>query len=142
MQLMSRLSDFNPTLGNPYAFVLQCAGRTAELRPLVEDVLQMSCAITIGDVFMRGAPIFAFDIEKFPELGKTGNYHVWLTVESGEIVDLTLMASLYLHYGKPVEEASPIAGLPDEISGFVWHPALVGDEALNVLLSASMGLDG
>lgn len=131
-ELMSRLSEFYPS---PGLFALQCAGRTKELQPIVEEIIGMQCTITLGSLSIQGHPMFSFELSQFPAMGRTGAYHVWLTVANGEVVDLTAMVSVHAAYAKPLDEASPIAGIPDKIPFFGWTPELVGNEALAALLA-------
>ncbi|RKP48298.1 hypothetical protein [Trinickia fusca] len=131
-ELMARLTRFYPS---PALFALQCASRTSELRPTVEEVIGMQCTITVGSLHIQGHPLFAFELSKFPAMGRTGTYHVWLTASNGEVVDLTAMVSLHDAFGKPLDEAVPIAGFPDAIPPFEWVPELVGDDALSALLA-------
>lgn len=136
-ELMSRLEDFYPS---PASFALQCADRTRELRPMVEDIIGMPCTITVGGLNFQANAIFNFELAKFPTMGRTGAYHVWLTAANGQVVDLTAMVSLKAAFGKPLNEAEPIAGFPDAISPFEWIPELVGDDVLSALLAdAAMG---
>ncbi|RCJ10015.1 hypothetical protein DDK22_02060 [Cupriavidus necator] len=139
MALMSRLAEFNPALKLPAAFPFQCARRTAEVRPLVEEIVRMPCSVTIGGVLMRDKDLWAFELTNFPMMGRTGDYHVWLTAANGEIVDLTILVSLYAQTGRPLEDATPLAGFPEEMEPFVWRPVLVGDDALDALLESAAG---
>lgn len=134
MELMARLGGFNPDLRQPSAFAFQCAGRNRELRPLIEDIIGMKCALTIGDVRWEEKRLWTFDLENFPEMGRSGNYHVWLTAANGEIVDLTVLVSIAALRGTPLDSAVPVAGLPAELSPLSWRPVLVGDDAVGALL--------
>lgn len=86
----------------------QCLKWCHFLAPSFESVLQRKVWLTIGQIWKGDSVIFSptwDDLKKWSQsgiqlddfTGRAGvNVHAWLTVESGEIIDLTFLSSLSL----------------------------------------------
>src|SRR5471032_400660 len=86
----------------------QCLKWCHYLAPYVEERLRRSVQVTLGQLWRGEQPVFApswqdirswarrgLSVQNICDEGRTGiNLHAWLTVDTGEIIELTLLSSL------------------------------------------------
>lgn len=111
----------------------RCAEISWRAKPILEEITQTKAALTLGAVAKGDSILWSADATSLQELRSSGNYHVWLSLASGEIVDLTLLPSILLQTQQDLSRAQPLAGQPDHLA-FRWIPKLVGDEPIRELL--------
>jgi len=115
---------------------LRCAPTHVALKPVVEEVVGCVTLLTLGAVQYGDDIYFSPTTTEIDALALSGGYHVWLTLPSCEVIDLTLTSALYLKKGL----ARSAAGVPLMIHAesrprMRWSPLLVGDDILERLLS-------
>jgi hypothetical protein len=121
-----------------------CNVVSEHLRQAVEDEFGCRAVVTIGSVEEGGVSVFntPFNAARARELTRQpkrslnhGNYshHAWLTLDSGEILDMTICSMIavgrrnlssaeYDGYAMRI-----LFGLPEELApGWVYYPTLVG----------------
>lgn len=100
--------------------------------------------LTIGQIWRQSTAVYhptwlqlerwyrdGFGIEDFATDGRGLNFHVWLTLESSEILDLTYLSSLAAinpkDWGKYAGHV--LGGYPNDVFlNHTYHPMVVGDE--------------
>ena len=106
-----------------------------KMKAILEEITQVKAMLTLGGVSNNGKLIWSAESPDLSSLRDSGNYHVWLTLCTGEIVDLALMPALYLYRGMDPSKAQPIAVVPSDQGSWQWVPKLVGDEPVRRLLN-------
>lgn len=112
----------------------RCAEVSLVMKWHVEQVVGHTATLTIGAITWNGSPIIQADGLDIPEMARTGNYHVWLTLPWLEIVDFTLQVSIAVLKGRALKNVGPLTGYPDLISPPGWQPIYVGTAATTALL--------
>ncbi len=118
------------------AIAFRCAQVSELMQPHVESVVGRQAMLTVGTVSYNGIPLIANCDGELHELARSTHYHVWLTMPWLEIVDFTLELSIAVGKGLPTDRCSPLAGYPDAMQPYRWHPLYVGAAAVEVLLGA------
>ena len=92
----------------PASLALQCARVSWEMKPVVEAIVGVPVVLTIGAVSNNGIWQFTCSGSGYENLRETGNYHVWLTLLTGEIIDLTFdgIGFLSKRYGRSPSPAN------------------------------------
>ncbi len=126
----------------------QCLMVHCEMQKIILNNLKLPTIITIGYLNFNGKDMFKFEslgkhnITRVNEQGKTElGIHVWLTLPTYEILDLTFMAQLaYVNY--PQERKILLEDAPTFIFNFgsarqvsesedcIYHPMYVGTDIL------------
>lgn len=115
---------------------LRCAPVHVALKPVVEEVLGCMSLLTLGAVQYGDDIFFSPTTTDIDALALSGGYHVWLTLPSCEIIDLTLTSALYLKKGLDRSAAGvPLMMHAESQPRMRWSPFLVGDDVLARLLS-------
>lgn len=113
------------------------------MKPVVEKILDCKTYITIGYISLpNGSEFHKIDIKQIEQSIKSkifpANYHVWLTMDSGEILDMTLPITL-----ASIQYAEKFVALMSEnaieigfinrhpttlLHGMEYHPVAIGEE--------------
>lgn len=132
------------------ASALQCLKWSYALQPCVEAGLGCSVALTIGQITHPNLAIFnptQNDFERWAKMGinvadfetRSGfNFHVWYTLPTMEILDMTLWSTLAVAWEKPELKGQVIGGWPDLIApspSFI--PMVIGREYVEHVHSIS-----
>jgi hypothetical protein len=130
---------------NLVKLTLQCPLVHGLLLETIKDMLKTEVFLTIGWVWwgdsVEGgtrATLGKFDdgwIEELLGRSPSGEAaaapHVWLTLPSMEIIDLSILSFLAIMHKRPDVMGSMITGHPDECPNGIHHvPMLVGDDFL------------
>lgn len=106
---------------------LRCAAESLRVLETAEMAFGARALPTVGAVSIGGALNCSCEPLDLPGLRESGNYHVWLTLPSMEIIDMTLLPSLYRKgLRRSLADSFPILGYPESCQGIQWHPRLVG----------------
>lgn len=117
--------------------VAQCLSIHYRLVPIIEEWLRCPVLYTIGwvdDGTAKG--MFKFDDDfvanklKSGHAGGTINIHAWLTLPSMEVIDVALVTSLAVLNGWSEGLGGVISRHPDELTGMVYKPMLIGPDFL------------
>ncbi|WP_373991416.1 hypothetical protein [Duganella sp. BuS-21] len=119
----------------PVDIGLQCAGVNWKMKSKFEQIIQNKVLLTLGSIKVAGDPIFEMETLDLLKLRTSGRYHVWWSLQSGEIVDITFATSMLIKQGGDLSKAVPLAGFPEQFPKVEWIPKLVGDKAIHQLLS-------
>ncbi|WBA56300.1 hypothetical protein O7C57_15960 [Providencia sp. 21OH12SH02B-Prov] len=96
---LSGISDFSPSAG-------QCLKWSHYLQPYFQDVLKCRVWLTIGQLWKEDTLVYSPSVDDFQRWIKKGiqpmdfksysgfNFHAWLTVENGIIIDISFMSTL------------------------------------------------
>jgi len=115
---------------------LRCAPIHVALKPVVDEALGCSTLLTLGAVQFDDDVFFSPATMDIDALAHAGDYHVWLTLPSCEVIDLTLTSALYLKKGLDRSAAGvPLMMHAESQPRMRWSPLLVGDNVLERLLS-------
>lgn len=112
----------------------RCAEVHLNLKLEFEEIFGRKVMLTLGDLRYNEVGLIEIPNFNFASLRKSGIYHVWWTLSSGQIIDITLISSIKYKKGIEVEGVHPIIDFPENSSPFAWIPRLVGDEAIHRLL--------
>jgi len=108
----------------------QCLKWSAYLVPHVERAFGIRAILTIGQLWRENDPLFnptweqfhrlheeGFSLEDFGKNGTGFNFHAWITLETGEILDFTLLSSLADAVPKKWGEmaGTVVGGYPEEV---------------------------
>ncbi|HDY8072185.1 TPA: hypothetical protein RQK93_004470 [Vibrio vulnificus] len=108
------------------------------LKKELETVLGQQVYLTLGDVSTPwGKCIYNFNEKTMLQMlnwGATKTYklHCWLTLESGQIVDISLPTSLGLQMRNPQLVGDLVIGNAD-IQKYEYHPIVVGENVLGYM---------
>ncbi|MFK1323990.1 hypothetical protein ACIUX8_00490 [Pseudomonas aeruginosa] len=136
---------------DPSKSAFQCLKWCHYLAPFIEVELKRPVQVTIGQLWRKDQPVFNPSWQNLRDWSKSGltfkhihdegrsgiNLHAWLTVDTGEIIEISLLSSLaIISPNKYSEYSGGIAwGNPSEIlEGHRYFPMAVGRnfaEALN-----------
>lgn len=116
----------------------QCARINWQMKPKFEEIIQDKILLTLGTVIFQGQSLWDIGNLDLNELRTLGTYHVWWSLASGEIVDVTLMPSLVFQHGADPRHAVPLAGFPQQFPQIEWIPKLVGDQLVRQLLNLGL----
>jgi hypothetical protein len=75
---------------------LKCAPVHFALKPAIDKAIGTATLLTLGAVQYGDDVFFSPNSLDVDELAHSGNYHVWLTLPSCEVIDLTLTSALFL----------------------------------------------
>ncbi|MEM3335859.1 MAG: hypothetical protein QXY47_07500 [Thermoplasmata archaeon] len=120
----------------PEQLINNCIEIHFNLRQVIENFLRAKTYYTIGYITINNVSIFKIneeDIKSYLQnkITKPVNFHSWLTLESLEIIDLTLPTTIAVIKNLPQKTGGIIAKHPNELSGnLVYHPMLVGTDFL------------
>lgn len=94
---LSGIRDFSISAG-------QCLKWCHFFQPYFEEVLEHKVLLTVGQLWKSDKPVFNPSFDDFEiwlnkgiqliDINKGMNLHAWLTIETGEIIELTLPSSL------------------------------------------------
>lgn len=135
---------------DPSKSAFQCLKWCHYLAPFIEAELKRPVKVTIGQLWRGDQPIFnpswkslkswsksGLTFQHIQEEGRSGiNLHAWLTVDTGEIIELSLLSSLAAVSPDQFSEyTGGVAwGKPDEIlEGHRYYPMAVGREFAEAL---------
>lgn len=135
-QMASALKKEYGTL-RPEDLAFQCANIHWRMKQVVEHIIDAPVLLTVGSVSFKGMSLCSVTSARPGEMRRTGNFHVWWSLTSGEIIDLTLMCSLHFKYNLPLELVQPLAGKPERMSSTTWEPFLAGDDLTRAILAGS-----
>lgn len=121
----------------PEDLAFQCANINWRMKRTFEAIINAPVLLTVGSVAFKGTPICTVMSTNPQDMRRTGNFHVWWSLGSGEIVDLTLMVSVCVANKIPLEKAQPLAGPPEGFPAITWEPVMVGDEVTLAILEAT-----
>ena len=105
--------------------------------PLIREFISQEAYITIGDVIDGGTPTYGTNQEylnsilSHPQIKDKIKVHVWITLSSSEIIDLTIIRGMYV--GKPefeLYENMYVIGRDIHDLGLVYKPMIVGTDFL------------
>lgn len=118
---------------------LRCAPVHMALKPVIDEALGYSTLLTLGSVQFGDDVFFMPTSMDIDALAQVGNYHVWLTLPSCEVIDLTLTSALYLKKRlEPSMAGMPLMMRPEANPKMRWSPLLVGNGVVERLLSHFM----
>ena len=133
----------NLGITDPSASAVQCLKWAHYLQPELERTLDTPVWLTIGQLWTEKTALFnpSYDdlqrwtqngIQHVDLVGRSGvNLHAWLTLESGEIIEPTLLSSLAKLnpgvYGKYA--GAWVWGRERALNNHRYYPMLVGQEA-------------
>jgi hypothetical protein len=117
--------------------VAQCFSIHDRLRLPLERFLKVPILYTLGYVHTPPVDRFRQTEEQLVALLKTGldsravNLHVWLTLPTMEILDISLATSMAVANNWTSGHGSAISGHADRLnSGMRYHPMLIGEDFL------------
>lgn len=94
--------------------------------------------LTFGYVNTGKNDLFKFGEEEVkrwiadPSPHNNKQYHCWLTLESMEIIDISLPMTLMIHHGGPTNQWRTIEDHPDELPSWVYYPVFVGENLAKI----------
>ncbi|KVT10501.1 hypothetical protein WL60_11100 [Burkholderia ubonensis] len=110
------------------SFARQCGQRTMDFAQLLrEHAPMLKSYVTVGVVHHEGKPLWTMNIDDLPTARATGSYHIWLTLSSHEIIDVTVTSTLMMQGLLPANGIKFFLGDPNEEHRLTWIPLLVGD---------------
>ncbi len=122
----------------------RCIEFCLRLKPVAEKVFNCKAYYTIGYVVLNGHEVFKSSESELKALidngfdGETVNIHVWLTLDSGEILDFTFSTTYAVLHGFPSMEGLTLAKHPgDLVDGMRYVPMLVGESVVATMKRAS-----
>ncbi|MBP5053739.1 hypothetical protein [Pseudomonas chlororaphis] len=135
---------------DPSKSAFQCLKWCHYLAPFIEAEFKRPVQVTIGQLWREDQPVFnpswknlklwsksGLTFKRIHDEGRSGiNLHAWLTVDTGEIVELSLLSSLAVISPEQFSEYSGgVAwGKPGEIlEGHRYYPMAVGREFAEAL---------
>lgn len=121
----------------------QCIRYSLFSKPYFDEYLNAKTVITLGSLIDDGKEHFKFDdayiyrrITSAANLENTANIHVWLTLPSFEIIDLTYLESKKNIAGKPFSKETCFEYIFSNAQSIytdkdiLYRPMLVGEDAL------------
>ncbi|RUS67435.1 hypothetical protein CUZ56_01380 [Saezia sanguinis] len=133
-----------------------CAGQCLKwchyLRPAFEEQLGLRVWVTLGQLWKEEHIVYGPSFTDCRRWVREGvnlsdlnssmglNLHVWLTVETGEIIELTLLSSLaaFAHESYKKMAGGVLIGLEEKnFAGHRYFPILVGDKAMESIAEKS-----
>lgn len=135
---------------DPSKSAFQCLKWCHYLAPFIEAELKRRVQVTIGQLWRGDEPVFSpswqslkswsksgLTFQHIQEEGRSGiNLHAWLTVDTGEIIELSLLSSLAAVSPDQFTEynGGVVWGRPGEIlGGHRYYPMAVGREFAEAL---------
>ncbi len=120
--------------------VAQCMSIHHRLQPVLEDWLGVPVVYTVGWVETSGDGLFKFDeayvsellqkaAQKVPAPRSLG-VHVWLTLPSMELLDLSLATSIAFAQKMPEGMGRVMAKHANDVTDMAYKPMLLGDDWL------------
>lgn len=126
------------TLGQitPQHLLAQCIAVHYALQEPISALFSAPAVLTIGWIeFAGGDDLYRFDDKFIEERLRTGfeplsgiQLHVWLTLPTMELIDLTLCTSLSILQDKPEGVGGLLTKKADDVTGFRYVPMLVGED--------------
>lgn len=126
------------TLGQitPQHLVAQCIAVHYALQGPISALFAAPAVLTLGWIESAdGDDLYRFDEEFIGERLRTGfeplsgiQVHVWLTLPTMEIIDLTLCTSVSILQDKPEGIGGLLTKKADDVTGFRYVPMLVGED--------------
>ncbi|CAH8242456.1 hypothetical protein [Vibrio aestuarianus] len=116
----------------------KCVKAHWALKQELEAALAQQVYLTLGDVSTPwGNRIYGFNEKTMLQMlnwgaMKTYKLHCWLTLESGQIVDISLPTSLGLQMGNKQLVGDLVIGNAD-IQKYKYHPIVVGENVLGYM---------
>ena len=114
----------------------QCMSIHHRLKPVIQDWLDVPVVYTIGWVQTKGEGLFKFDESHIHDLlqlasvPRTLGVHVWLTLPSMELIDLSLATTMAIVHNMPEGLGQMMAKHADDVTGMAYKPMLLGDGLL------------
>ncbi len=109
-----------------------------KFKSYLEDYLNCKVVLTIGGVYFKGKEVFRFNEYNINQFSGTEiNPHVWYTLPSMEIIDLTFLEYYNYKRGLPFRYQKEYEYVFDSIDNIykneniTYMPTLVGSESLN-----------
>ncbi|MEO6301729.1 MAG: hypothetical protein ABIP51_01025 [Bacteroidia bacterium] len=115
-------------------------------KPYLEDYLDVSTMITIGGLDYKGIKTIQFGEKEIEALHykiipeyRSVNVHVWLTLPTTEIIDISYLEIVNNQRGLPFKSQAEFEYIFDKIDNiymnehFTYKPMLVGVDSLNKL---------
>lgn len=121
-----------------------CLSVHIEQHAAIESLLDCEATLTIGSLEYQGHHFYdmdSVDDARAPSVDDSGttNMHVWLTLNTLEIVDLTWPTTMGGVPEDRTQIGKVIAGMPSKLpSGIVYHPMLVGEMAAFAVTSLAL----
>jgi len=123
---------------SPYEIAAQCFITNLEILPAIESVFNCKVYYTLGYYTQFGEDIFKFtqkDIELWLKKGipefTNINMHAWITLDSTEIIDVTLLTSIGVATNNIELIGTIINSHPNDFdNGMVYHPVVLGHKIL------------
>jgi hypothetical protein len=113
----------------------ECASICLRTKSAFEHLIGAPVLLTLGSIVFEGVPLLSIPSADLDEIKRHANYHVWWTLGSGQVVDITLMVHLALLKEAEAESILPLIGSPDQIDQIKWIPFLIGERPIRQLLS-------
>jgi hypothetical protein len=123
---------------NPQMVAGNCGNISLALQNYIEDELHLKSYFTLGYFKLNGKSSFEFTEDDLKQWIQSGvpdffniNIHVWLTLESLEIIDATIATSIGIACNIPDAIGGIIHELPSDLKGDLsFHPVIIGAEIL------------
>lgn len=134
MASVQSMLDYGLADTREYLISAQRFGLTIMVKGMLEAVLRVRVAYTLGYVCQDGQRFCYTPIEGLEQMLRTGiapgarvNLHAWLTLPSHEIVDPTFWAMIPALSNADEREARHLFLHPDEMRNRTYHPQWIGD---------------
>lgn len=160
-RLQAQLPDFETRLascrhlmenGNFPFFVFaagQCLNSALHLAPVITETTGIRTWPTLGQLWCGSEPIFYMSERSARKLvgsetslnalaakGEASNFHVWITLETGAILDATIAATLRTMVGAVGMPDRTMFGCPETVlPGCSYVPLVVGQEMIERILA-------
>jgi len=129
----------------------QCLKWCHYLKPAFEKQLGLKVWVTLGQLWKEDQVVYGPTFEdcwrwahggiQIADVSSTGlNLHVWLTAETGELIELTLLSSLaaFAHESYQKMAGGVLIGAEDKnFAGHRYFPILIGDDAMESIAEKS-----
>ncbi|MGX9773142.1 hypothetical protein ACWYXN_06470 [Janthinobacterium aestuarii] len=119
----------------PHDIAFRCAEISWRMKRQFEEIVNTKVLLTLGGLRIEGISNLSASTSNLVELRKSGDYHVWWSLPSGEITDVTLATSMLILQGRDLSKAQPLAGFTTQFPQIEWVPKLVGDNVIRQLLT-------
>lgn len=113
---------------------LACARFMLASTAAFQHALGHQATLTVGSMQYDGMRMLSADSGDPQEIRRRASYHLWWSLDSGQIVDMTLSAHLALLKGAS-PAISPLVGVPANMPQFEWQPWLVGEAVVRQLVN-------
>lgn len=149
IEILHRLAKEKAQEGMPYylplalSIISNCGPFHFYMKPVIEKIFNCKTYITSGYIEIGESSFHKFDLEQIKESLTTkrlpSNHHIWLTLDSGEILDMTFPITYFsindnVNFMNNLQEGLPIGFINAHPSKFVggmrYHPVIIGDEVL------------